>query len=475
MKRTILLFAVILHSGLGGFSQITFIKTYGGLNNDGGYSIVQTSDSGYIIAGQTDMSSNLRADFYIIKTNSLGNVLWTKTYGTVFEEYAYSLELTNDGGFIVSGYEFYNSDWSDYILLVKFNSMGDTIWSKRYGRDSWEQGGYVKQTHDGGYIITGSSVSSGDGLCEVWLIKTNAFGDTTWTKTFGGYSANYGLSVIQTNDYGYVITGSSHKNMQPNTDVYLIKTDSIGDTLWTKFIGGPESEEGQCIAQTSDGGFIITGSIYYYGTMKTDVYLVRTDSNGDTIWTKTYGNTDYDYGYSVIQNSDGGFTIAGRTNLPGLNNTDVYLIRTDQNGVPIWERTFGGWLSEEGRSVIQTLDNGFAIIGSTITFGNGGCDVYFIKTDEIGHATNVEENTSSSNNISISPNPFTQSTQITLPQTYRSITLEVYNLQGQQVAQYQYADCDKIQLRRNQLKSGLYFLKLTGDDGVVRTGKVVVE
>ncbi|CAD6494825.1 MAG: Periplasmic copper-binding protein (NosD) [Candidatus Argoarchaeum ethanivorans] len=180
-------------------------------------------------------------------------------------------------------------------------------WDKTFGGSKSDWGYSVAQASDGGYIITGETSSYGAGSSDVWLIKTDNKGNLIWSKTFGGGGSEYGRSVAQTSDCGYIIAGST----QP--DIWLIKTNSSGSEMWTKTFGGSDSDDGCSIALTSDEGYIITGRTRSYGTGYYDVWLIKTDSNGNDIWNKTFGGTKYDIGRSVAQTSDGGYIITGKT------------------------------------------------------------------------------------------------------------------------------------------------------------------
>src|SRR3990172_2192199 len=271
-------------------------------------------------------------------------------------------------------------------LLPIANSFSQTTFQKTFGGTSDDWGFSVQQTTDGGYIITGTITSFGAGYEDAYLIKTDASGNSLWTKTFGGITYDVGNSVRQTTDGGYIIAGTTYSFGVGNYDVYLIKTDANGNTLWTKTFGGTSSDEGYSAQQTTDGGFVITGYTGSFGAGNADVYLIKTNGSGDTLWTKTFGGIGIDYGLSAQQTTDGGYVIAGVTQSFGAGIDDVYLIKTDGNGDTLWTKIFGGTDIDEGYSVQQTTDGGFVITGYTGSFGAGNADVYLIKTDANGNS-----------------------------------------------------------------------------------------
>ena len=216
----------------------------------------------------------------------------------------------------------------------------------------------------------------------ILIIPILGFGQG-FQNTFGGDSLDLGYSVQQTNDGGYVLTGSTNSYGNGDSDVYLIKTDGNGDSLWTRTFGGENQDFGSSLELTLDGGFIIVGRLEHENGDK-DVYLIKTDANGDSLWTKTFGGTSLDFGLFVVQTLDGGYIITGTTESFGNGGRDIYLIKTDASGDSLWTKTFGGAVFDVGNCVQQTTDGGYIIIGGTDSFGNGDRDAYLIKTDGNG-------------------------------------------------------------------------------------------
>jgi hypothetical protein len=455
-----------------GFHMDTvWTNTYGGIGDDRGYSVQQTFDNNYIITGKTTSfgSRGDSADVYLINTDSIGNTIWTKTYGGPGDDGGYSVSQTTDGGYIITGYtNSYGAGRSDAYLL-KTDADGDTNWTRTYGGIENDGGNSVNQTTDGGYIITGYTYPFGVLSSDVYLIKTNSSGDTAWTKTYGGVDDDEGFSVCQTTDGGYIITGYTYRIDQ--NDVYLIKTDANGDTVWTKTYGGAKDDGGCSVYQTSDGGYIITGYTNPFDNY--DVYLIKTDVNGDTLWTKTYGGTGDEQGRGVRQNLSGGYIICGYTNSFGAGAGDVYLIKTNDSGETIWTQTYGGIEDDRSYALQQVSDGGYIITGYTNSFGAGGADVYLIKTepDDITNIQELKIPTRISPILRSMPNPFKDQTKITYTLTTRSaVCIDIYNLLGQNIKTL-VDDCKNAGIHEvmwdgndktgKKVSSGIYFMKLS--------------
>jgi len=307
-----------------------------------------------------------------------GDTLWTRTHGGRGGQYGRSVQQTSDGGYIIAGRTTFGAGSYD-VYLLRTDSSGDTLWTRTYGGSESDEGYSVRQISDGGYIIAGVTESFGAGLSDVYVLKTDSSGDTLWARTYGGSREDRSYSVQQTSDGGYIIAGYTNSFGVGLTDVYLVKIDSSGDTLWTRTYGGRASDWGYSAQQTSDGGYIIAGRTESFGAGLSGVYLVKTDSSGDTLWTRTYGGSDYDVGYSVRQTPEGGYIIAGVTHSFGAGSGDVYLLKTDSSGDTLWTRTYGGSSDDRGYSVQRTSNGGYIIAGGTQSFGAGGWDVYLIR------------------------------------------------------------------------------------------------
>jgi hypothetical protein len=363
---------------------VKFAKTYGGASYDWAFSVQQTSDGGYILAGYTSSFGAGGYDIFLIKTDANGNISWAKTYGGTSYDGAHSVQQTSDGGYIVAGLTYSFGAGGYDIFLIKTDANGNISWAKTYGGTSYDGAHSVQQTSDGGYIVAGGTRSFGAGSEDIFLIKTDANGNRIWAKTYGGTNDDYASSVQQTSDGGYIVAGITWSFGAGWRDIFLIKTDANGNRIWAKTYGGTNQDFAHSVQQTSDGGYIVAGLTYSFGAGG-DIFLIKTDASGNVQWAKTYGGTNDDYAYSVQQTSDGGYIVAGGTRSFGAGAVDIFLIKTDANGNISWAKTYGGTEYDRASSVQQTSDGGYIVAGGTRSFGAGLNDVFLIKTDASGN------------------------------------------------------------------------------------------
>jgi hypothetical protein len=270
--------------------------------------------------------------------------------------------------------------------LIKTNSQGIEEWNQTFGGSSSDYGRSVQQTTDGGYIIAGFTSSFGNGGSDVWLIKTGSDGNEEWNQTLGGNDSELGESVEQTTDGGYIITGTIFYENLGGVDVLLIKTDSDGNEEWSRTFGGNNNDYGYSVQQTTDGGYIISGSAGSFGIYGTDLWLIKADAQGIEEWNRTFDIGPGEAGYSVQQTQDGGYILTGWSSSENnWSNPDLCLIKTDSEGNKLWSQVFGGSEDDYGRSVKQTSEGGYVITGYTASYGNGDKNIWLIKTDSEGN------------------------------------------------------------------------------------------
>lgn len=368
-------------------------RTYGGPGNELASEVQVTKDSGYIIIGVTESYGAGDGDAWLIKTGSEGNEEWNKTFGGPGYDNGQSVQETSDGGYILVGRTESYGVGCD-LWLIKIDSEGNEEWSRIFGGSGFDGGWSVQETKDDGYIIAGETASYGADDIDLWLIKTDSEGNEEWNKTFGGLGTEYGNSVRETSDGGYIVTGDTTSFSAGSTDLWLIKTDSEGNEVWNRTYGGSDSDGSKSVQETSDDGYIITGYTTSFGSEGTDLWLIKTDSEGDEKWNRTFGEPvqdigpiggelGYDRGESVQETSDGGYIIAGYTTSYGAFPGDLWLIKTNSEGVLEWDMVSGRRGTDEGTSVQEVGEGEYIIAGFTDRYGAGDIDVWLVKVKEM--------------------------------------------------------------------------------------------
>jgi len=357
-------------------------KTFGGSGSDLANSIQQTADGGYIVAGDTTSFGAGGYNVYILKLNSDGNSAWQKTFGGSSDDAALSVQETTDGGYIVAGYTRFFGAGNDDVYIVKLNSDGSLAWQKTYG-GIWNDEAYsIQQTTDGGYIVAGYTESFGSGGRNVYILKLNSDGSLVWQKTFGGSDYDEAYSVQQTTDGGYIVGGYTYSFGFDNCDVYVLKLNSDGSLAWQKTFGGNGYDYARSVKQTTDGGYIVAGYTESFGF---GGYILKLNRDGSLSWQKTFGGSGSDWASSIQQTTDGGYIVAGYTESFGSGGRDVYIVKLNSDGSLAWQKAYGGSGSDWASSIQQTTDGGYIVAGTTYSFGNASyCDAYILKLDSNG-------------------------------------------------------------------------------------------
>lgn len=305
-------------------------KTFGGVHNEKGFDVKQTRDGGYILVGFTETASNGGADVYVVKTDPQGNKKWETKYGGGKNDAGHCIVETNDG-YLITGYSQSSGDHFCYVYLLKIDINGVVRWEKNVGGGDDACGNYIDQTKDGGFIVVGFTKDLSAGLNDVYLIKLDAGGNVSWEKIFGAGDEDKGFCVKQTNDGGYIISGYTKNLGAGYSDFYLTKVDDKGNRVWEKIYGENNDESGNVVFQTPDYGFIVAGFTASRGSYA-DVYLVKTDYKGNKMWDKTFGGGMDDWGGGLALTKEGGFIICGFSKSFSYGEEDFFIVKTNKDG-----------------------------------------------------------------------------------------------------------------------------------------------
>ena len=348
---------------------------------------------------------------FLLVTPVFGSsIMWSKTYGSGYWERATDILQTSDGGYVIVGYAPTEGAGNNDYWLIKTDENGNEQWNKTYGGIHDDHASAVIQTQDQGFVIVGpwllvktdengtmmwnQTLLSGDAKAVLEthdggyaiagghrLVKTNSEGNQVWEKI---YELSAIDSFVQTPDNGFALAGVIGSPIDDSYDFWLAKTDENGTLEWSKNYGGYEFDYAFTVVLTSDGGFALSGVTWSFGAGSNNFWLVKTDSEGNMLWNQTYGGESDEQPYSMIQTNDNGYAIAGYTVSYGSGSSDFWLIKTDSNGNPLWNQTYGGYNWDVARSVIETDDGGYALTGETGSFGSGNFDFWIIKTNQQG-------------------------------------------------------------------------------------------
>lgn len=295
------------------------------------YKVINTSDGGFAFCGYSNNNGVGNEDAWILKMSSTGNIEWTKYWGGTGRDRAQDIVQTSDGGFAITGYT--TSPPAAYYdaFLARYSSTGDSLWSKRYGTGGFEDANTLVLHPDGGFVLGGQS-TNGTNALDMYMVRTDSSGDTLWTKKFGTVGTDNIEHILRESDGSYILAGGTDGPGLGGNDGYLVKTDSGGVVLWSKNYGGNSQDDFHQVYKTTGGNYILSGTSRSSGPLEPNMWLMKTNSSGDSLWSKTFGGDNHDHGYSAVQVADGGYIFVGYSSSFGFNAEEAYVVKTNNLG-----------------------------------------------------------------------------------------------------------------------------------------------
>jgi uncharacterized delta-60 repeat protein len=347
------------------------------------HSLQQTSDGGFIVAGETYSFGAVNSDEWVFKLDANGSIQWQKAYGGIGYDMARSIQQTSDGGYIVAG-ETSSFGGNTEVWILKLDGNGTIQWQNRYGGSEDDAAHSIQQTSDGGYIVAGETTSFGAGGADAFVFKLKSNGSMDWQKSYGGTNDDRARSIQQTSDGGFIVAGETNSFAAGGSDIWVWKLDATGAVVWQKTYGRVNDDAAYSVQQTSDGGYILAGGTTPAGSSLNDVFLLKLDASGGVVWQKTYGGVNDDAAYSVQQASDGGYIIAGKTSSFGNLFGDIWILKVNANGEIDWQKAYGGNGSNSANFIRQISDGRYIVAGETSYFAAGDADVCVLELESNG-------------------------------------------------------------------------------------------
>ena len=490
---------------------IQWQKSLGGSENEECISMQQTADSGYILTGYTisldgDVIGYHGAiDFWVVKLTNTGSLQWKKALGGSDTDWPFDVCQAPDGGFAVAGYT--QSEDGDVVgnhgdkdaWVIKLSAIGDLEWQKSLGGTGWDEAASIIPTSDGGYIMAGRSNSTdgdapgnGAGSLDFWIVKLNSNGTIQWQKKLGGSNFDAAQSIMQTSDGGYLVIGQTESNdgdvsnHQGNVDFWVVKLGKAGDIEWQNAMGGSGLDVGRHVQETSDGYTVfgyagsndgqVTG---HHGLF--DFWIVHLNKTGALIWQKILGGSDGDWLYSGALTSDNGYLVAGTTRsfdgdvINPDQGQNVWIVKLNEAGEQIWQKTIGGSKAESCLTIIATSDGGFALAGKSssndgdVTFNHGKADFWVVKLAPESVSTS-DPYTSESSNLEISPNPTHNTLLLKVASEESCLHVCVTDMLGRPLLQHTITNGGSLDVAA--LSPGFYMVSATTPSGKVLVGKL---
>jgi len=463
---------------LFGQSVISFQKTYGLTGYNYGRTAFQTDDGGYIILGnKSGFVGN--TDIYLVKTDTMGVIQWDKAIGGTEIEWANDFKITHDKGYIIAGYTNIVSGNGYDVLLIKTDSLGNVKWQKTFGGADWDMGYSVIEDKNQNFLIAGTTYSNSYGDADVYLIKTDSLGDTLWTRHYGSTGSDIAYSIDTTYFSDYLLCGVTKKNNDTTYDAYLLKISNNGDTLLTKKYGGIDDDKFYNARQIDYTTYVMCGTTKNFSINNYDAWLVKTDTTGNIKWSVYSANSPGNEACFDIKRSwENDLVDIGYSTSIGAGNEDLTYSINGSAG------SFGGAKYDVGNSLNLTKDSCYIFIGTTVSFGLGITNIYFIKTDKAGNApyppiqeTDIFElNPDKNITYNVYPNPSSGLLRVCLNQLENStVHLKVFNNIGQTLLNEAVDISNPNFLKTLDLSDfsdGIYFIQISSDK-ISSTSKVI--
>lgn len=353
-----------------------FEKRIGGTSDEVANSIIYAHNALYVL-GTTKSGQNSMGDSYLLKFDLLGNLLYEKTFGGAAFEQGIDLVATRDGNLVLVGTTASLGAGSDDVHLLKVKPNGALLWEKTFGGAASDDPASIIETANGDLCIIGTTYSFGAGDRDIYLIRTTANGDVIYEKTFGGIEQDGGTEIRELDNGELLILAYTHNFGATSRDFYLMKTNSQGDIIWSYRYGTPEYEEPQAMAIDKENNYILFG--HSAGTdPHHDMYAVKVDANGQSLWTKEFGGMMHDGGEAMLIDSDGNYVFIGRTMSYGAGGEDAYFVKTNAAG-ELLEEVFIGGVHEDRIDELVEVDDAYYMVGYSNSASNGGLDVFLVR------------------------------------------------------------------------------------------------
>ncbi len=461
MKKTIFKTCICLFTLLATYlpvrSQTYFQKVYyNAPYEQEGQDVLPTADGGYIMAGYTTNSILHDIDVHILKADAMGNFVWSKTYGGVKPDFINHMLATSDGNYLLVGYSQSYGGGDCDVLLLKIDPAGNLLWLKTYGGWGNDQGFDVIATDDGNYMIAGSSNSASMSDYDTYLVKIDPSGNAIWSKWIGGGGNDFGSSLKQCPDGGYAVIGTT-LSFGAGGDAYLIKTDASGNSVWTKTFGGGLYDEGIYITANPDGSLVFLVRDSSNAGQDIDVRVIKTDAGGNVIWNKNYGGNRKDTPKMVQPTMDGGYVVAAITRSFGLLNPDMWILKLDANGDIVWTKMYGGGQHEHCYVVRELWDGSFIAAGKTDSY-SPDVEVMFLKLSSAGTlSVGVDETGIAGNVFSLFPNPTERSVSLNMTGS-KPLKINITDAAGNEIYRDDDVKNEKTQIDLGGQSAGVYFV-----------------